>query len=351
MSGRTATILGGGLGVFMAVLAVALILFARCAPTPTRPTAHTTPAATPSPVERPSPSPSPSPEPSLSPSPTPTPPPPPLAFGDLTLHPGDQGVAYVPKQFTAAGGTPPYAWALTSGTLPPGLALSSDGVLSGTPTALGNFVFSVGVSDSGGAGSAAGLALNIAPPPSIAPACAQPCSVEAGCKDVCGGFGTLSGGSAPFSYLPDGQTPAGTLVDGLALEGTFAEPAGGKPQAYAFTVQLTDAAGATAKVTANFLVNPHISLDSPTLPDATAGNPYDVSIPFHNAWGVPSFTVTGSLAPGLGVSLAGSNVRISGTPTGGAATYNFKITLTDQAICGAGPTNCAAGHDYTIKVS
>lgn len=341
--------------MFVAVLAVTLILISRCAPTPTQPTADATPVVpTPSLLESPSPSPSasasPSPEPSPSPSPSPSPPPP-LAFGDQTLHPGDQGLAYVPKQFTASGGTPPYSWALTSGTLPPGLGLSSDGVLSGTPTALGNFVFTVGVSDSGGAGSSASLALNIAPLPSISPVCAQSCSVEAGCVDVCGGYATLSGGSAPFTYSATGQLPTGTTLNGLALAGTFGEPAAGKPQPYSFTVQLTDGAGATAKVTANFLVNPHISLASASLPDSTSGKRYDVSIPYQNAWGVPSFTVTGSLAPGLGVSLSGSNVTISGTPTGGPATYTFKITLTDQAICGAGPTNCSAGHDYTIKVS
>ena len=49
----------------------------------------------------------------------------------------------------ATGGTPPYRWSLSSGSLPPGLNLSStDGVINGTPTARGSFNFTIRVSDS-----------------------------------------------------------------------------------------------------------------------------------------------------------------------------------------------------------
>jgi hypothetical protein len=47
----------------------------------------------------------------------------------------------------ASGGTPPYKWSLASGTLPPGLGLSTGGVISGTPTTRGAFSFTVGVTD------------------------------------------------------------------------------------------------------------------------------------------------------------------------------------------------------------
>lgn len=52
---------------------------------------------------------------------------------------------------SADGGTAPFAWTLT-GDLPPGLALSSSTsssiTISGTPTALGAYPFSIGVTDS-----------------------------------------------------------------------------------------------------------------------------------------------------------------------------------------------------------
>jgi hypothetical protein len=48
----------------------------------------------------------------------------------------------------ASGGTAPYTYTVTPGTLPPGLSLSSSGVLSGTPTTAGTYSFTVTVKDS-----------------------------------------------------------------------------------------------------------------------------------------------------------------------------------------------------------
>jgi hypothetical protein len=48
-----------------------------------------------------------------------------------------------------SGGTAPYTFALSGGALPDGVSLMSDGTLTVTPTAAGDFSFSVDVSDSG----------------------------------------------------------------------------------------------------------------------------------------------------------------------------------------------------------
>ncbi|NTU63478.1 MAG: hypothetical protein HGB05_08755, partial [Chloroflexi bacterium] len=45
---------------------------------------------------------------------------------------------------------PPYVFTLAEGALPPGMRLSSGGVLSGTPTKVGTYVFSVAVTDASG---------------------------------------------------------------------------------------------------------------------------------------------------------------------------------------------------------
>lgn len=50
----------------------------------------------------------------------------------------------------AVGGAPPYTWSVSSGSLPDGLTMSASGVISVTPTAKGDFTFTVKVTDSAG---------------------------------------------------------------------------------------------------------------------------------------------------------------------------------------------------------
>src|SRR5579859_7639242 len=64
-----------------------------------------------------------------------------------SLPPAVAGQSYQ-QQLTASGGTGPYIWSITSGTPPPGIALDTTGVISGKPTALGQFTFTVQVVDS-----------------------------------------------------------------------------------------------------------------------------------------------------------------------------------------------------------
>lgn len=51
------------------------------------------------------------------------------------------------QQLSTSGGTAPYSYAVTTGTLPGGLTLSASGALSGTPTAAGGFTFTVTATD------------------------------------------------------------------------------------------------------------------------------------------------------------------------------------------------------------
>lgn len=52
-------------------------------------------------------------------------------------------------QLEVQGGTPPFAWKVTAGTPPTGISLGADGVLSGTPTVIGDFRFVATITDSG----------------------------------------------------------------------------------------------------------------------------------------------------------------------------------------------------------
>ena len=59
------------------------------------------------------------------------------------------------------GGLPPYNW-LENGTLPPGLNLSSAGILSGSPTTNGSFTFTLSMNDSLGGGEDRSFTIDVA---------------------------------------------------------------------------------------------------------------------------------------------------------------------------------------------
>jgi hypothetical protein len=71
---------------------------------------------------------------------------PPIRITPASLPGGTVGTAYS-QTVTATGGTPPYTFGIASGSLPAGIALSSTGTLSGTPTDAGTFPISVSVTD------------------------------------------------------------------------------------------------------------------------------------------------------------------------------------------------------------
>jgi hypothetical protein len=71
-----------------------------------------------------------------------------LAIATTSLPFGQQGSTYT-ASLTASGGTTPYTWSISSGSLPAGVILNvSTGGLSGTPTASGTSSFTVQVMDS-----------------------------------------------------------------------------------------------------------------------------------------------------------------------------------------------------------
>lgn len=65
---------------------------------------------------------------------------------ESTLPAASVGVAYS-EQLTAVGGSGSYYFQLTQGVLPPGLSLSTTGLISGTPTTAGTATFQISLTD------------------------------------------------------------------------------------------------------------------------------------------------------------------------------------------------------------
>ena len=80
-----------------------------------------------------------------------------------TASPLPDGAVETPysRTLTAFGGQPPYTWSLTDGALPAGLSLSSEGVISGTPTGAGTFFFDVQVEDATNGTASATFSLTV----------------------------------------------------------------------------------------------------------------------------------------------------------------------------------------------
>lgn len=70
-----------------------------------------------------------------------------ITLSPATVPNGTVGAAYN-QNISASGGTSPYSYSLTAGSLPPGILLSNSGSLSGTPTTTGTFNFTITATDS-----------------------------------------------------------------------------------------------------------------------------------------------------------------------------------------------------------
>jgi len=84
----------------------------------------------------------------------------PVDITTTSLPAGTSGTFYS-QILGVTGGVPPYIFGLSSGLLPTGLTLISDGTISGTPTAVGTFNFDVTVTDSVGGTDVQSFALVI----------------------------------------------------------------------------------------------------------------------------------------------------------------------------------------------
>ena len=139
-----------------------------------------------------------------------------------SLPPGDVGEPYT-AQLEATGGTGAYTWSVIDGALPDGLALSSSGAVSGTPTMVGSATFTVQVTDEAGATHSRTLAVVIAP-------------IEALVNGVAvTGIGGEAGSIRYFAIeVPEGATQLTVATSGGTGDVDLYIRRGALPQEYAY---------------------------------------------------------------------------------------------------------------------
>jgi hypothetical protein len=114
--------------------------------------------------------------------------------------------------FVATGGLPPYNWALASSSaLPPGLSLTTGGLIAGTPTMPGTYNISVTVSDSASppAQASANYKIVIAPPPPPLINAVPLLPIGTQGSPYVGFTFTAAGGEPPLVWTETGPLPQG----------------------------------------------------------------------------------------------------------------------------------------------
>jgi hypothetical protein len=203
---------------------------------------------------------------------------PPLSITTTSLPGGTIYTPYPPTTLVATGGEPPYNWSVIGGSLPPGLGLSSAGVISGTPIAGGVFSVTVQVADTLANAASKMLSITI-----------QSGSLEITTTQLPAGTvnvpysATLgaSGGTLPYAWsvVPG----SGTLPIGLSLDGASGVISGTPTVGGAsnFTVQVQDSSSPPVFATAplGITINAEASAGSLSGPYAFSFNGYNNGSP------------------------------------------------------------------------
>lgn len=221
-------------------------------------------------------------------------------------------------------GTSPYSFALTSGSLPAGVTLSSSGVLVGTATAMGTYSFGVTMTDSETPAKTAMQTYTMSSTTQLVVPGSVSIQILRGAPLT---SRLLSGGTAPYtSQIVSGGLPGGLVLN---ADGTVT---GAAVTAAPFTSQIkwTDAVGQTGTVTLSITVTaPPLVAASLAPMSVTVGQ--SLSLPVTVTGGTPPYSYTlssGALPAGVSLSAAGV---LQGKPTAGGS-YSGVVTVADGTI-------------------
>ena len=233
--------------------------------------------------------------------------PPPAAF---------VGVAYS-FTFGAEGGTAPHTFKVDSGALPPGLSLSDEGAVSGTPTSAGTWPFYIQATDSFGLKSEVLFSITVKPKLIVSTGSLPDATVGVPYSYSL----ATSGGSSNAWKVSSGSLPAGiTLSAAGVLQGTP-----GSLGASTFVVSATSGTQTDTKQL-TLTVRAPLAVSTAAMPPAIVGQPFTTQFAASGGTGGYAYKLTsGSLPPGL--VLDGGTGILDGTPrTAGAFTAVLAVT-------------------------
>jgi hypothetical protein len=248
-----------------------------------------------------------------------------IVVAPATLPGANAGQAYS-QTITATGGVAPYGFTVTAGALPAGLSLATGGALTGTPTAVGSFNFTVTATDANSqSGNLAYTLVVGAPTLTLTPAAG---ALNAAYGAAYSQAFTAGGSPGPYTYALTGALPAGVSFSGGTLSGTPTAPG-----SFPVTVTATDTGltgtGAPFSIAQNYTIEvgaPTVVVTPATLPGGTAGQAYSQTVSASGGVAPYSFSVSaGSLPTGLNLSSGGV---LSGTPTA-SGSFSFTVTASD----------------------
>ncbi|WP_167468688.1 putative Ig domain-containing protein [Janthinobacterium lividum] len=250
----------------------------------------------------------------------------------ITLTPATLPAATVATAYSqplsASGGVAPYAYTVSGGSLPAGLALSSSGLLSGTPTAAGSFTLTVQAADAHLFTGTQSYTLVVSSATvSLTPATlSNPTAEEAYSATL-----SATGGTAPYTF----SVSSGTLPAGLSLNGATGVLSGTTNVAgsFPFSIKVTDSStgvGAPFSASNSYtlaVAAPVLTLTPASLAPIRAGDAYSQT--FTAAGGIApyAYSVSGGALP-TGLVLNAATGIVSGTPTV-AGSYNFTLQAKD----------------------
>ena len=244
---------------------------------------------------------------------------------DVDLDNGIVGEAY--QHTFTAGGDPPFTWSLVSGSLPSGLSFDPvTATLSGTPSATGNYAFSLKVSNVGGFAQEA-FTLTIVSRPVITTAALNSGNVGASYLQTLQATGTT-----PITWAV--LSPAGLetgLPPGLSLSGATISGTPTTQGIYTFSVRASNTTGlayADVKLL-TITVGPSGApiITTGAALSAIRGTAFSQTLAANGNTPI-TWSLDGSSTLPDGLAMV-DNV-LSGTPTVGG-TYSFIITATNSA--------------------